>query len=134
MVVMSGPTTSPTAAAGPAATSGPAQIRVRGLAKRYGDRLAVNDLELDVAAGEVFALLGPNGAGKTTTTEILEGFRERDAGEVAVLGQDPQRAGRAWRSRIGIVLQTTNDYAELSVEELIRHFARYYPTRATRTR
>ncbi|GLY27672.1 ABC transporter ATP-binding protein [Kineosporia sp. NBRC 101731] len=102
-------------------------IRVRGLAKRYGDLVAVRDLDLDVRAGEIFALLGPNGAGKTTTTEILEGFRERDGGEVSVLGQDPQQAGRAWRARIGIVLQTSNDYAELSVGELVGHFARYYP-------
>ncbi|GAB3272399.1 ABC transporter ATP-binding protein [Kineosporia babensis] len=108
-------------------TAGPAQIRVRGLTKRYGDHIAVDDLSLEIPAGEVFALLGPNGAGKTTTTEILEGYRDRDAGEVSVLGQDPQRAGRAWRARIGIVLQTSNDYAELSVTELVGHFARYYP-------
>jgi ABC-2 type transport system ATP-binding protein len=111
---------------GPAPSTDP-PIRIRGLLKRYGELTAVHDLDLDVAAGEVFALLGPNGAGKTTTTEILEGFRERDGGEVGVLGQDPHRAGRAWRARIGIVLQTSNDYAELTVEELVGHFARYYP-------
>ncbi len=102
-------------------------IRIRGLTKRYGEHLAVSDVNLDIRAGEVFALLGPNGAGKTTTVEILEGYRQRDGGEVSVLGEDPATAGRPWRSRIGIVPQTSNENAELSVEEQIRHFARYYP-------
>src|SRR5664279_2856383 len=86
--------------------SGPA-VRIRGLVKRYGDRNAVDGLDLDIATGEVFALLGPNGAGKTTTVEILEGYRQRDAGEVTVLGDDPARASLDWRSRIGIVLQSS---------------------------
>jgi ABC-2 type transport system ATP-binding protein len=102
-------------------------VRVRGLLKRYGDFTAVRDVSLDIHAGEVFALLGPNGAGKTTTTEILEGYRPRDGGQVTVLGKDPQRADRPWRSRIGIVLQNTNEDIELSVEETIQHYARYYP-------
>jgi len=106
--------------------SGP-PIRIRGLTKRYGDTLAVKDVNLDIQDGEVFALLGPNGAGKTTTVEILEGYRRRDGGEVTVLGQDPGRAGRDWRSRIGIVPQTSNENPELSVEEIVRHFARFYP-------
>jgi ABC-2 type transport system ATP-binding protein len=106
--------------------SAEAPIRVRGLRKRYGELTAVDDLDLDVAAGEVFALLGPNGAGKTTTTEILEGFRPRDGGEVAVFGTDPHRAGRAWRARIGIVGQGQADSTELTVGELTRHFARFY--------
>jgi len=84
-------------------------------------------VNLDIQDGEVFALLGPNGAGKTTTVEILEGYRRRDGGEVTVLGQDPGRAGRDWRSRIGIVPQTSNENPELSVEEIVRHFARFYP-------
>jgi ABC-2 type transport system ATP-binding protein len=75
----------------------------------------------------VFALLGPNGAGKTTTVEILEGFRHRDGGEVSVLGIDPGRPSPDWRARIGIVLQTTGGHDELTVEELVRHFAGYYP-------
>ena len=104
-----------------------AAITVRGLVKRYGDLTAVGGIDVDIPAGEVFALLGPNGAGKTTTVEILEGFRLRDGGEVRVLGEDPQRAGRDWRTRIGIVLQSTTESAELTVEELVRHFARYYP-------
>jgi ABC-2 type transport system ATP-binding protein len=102
-------------------------ITVRGLRKRYGELEAVGGIDLVVGRGEIFALLGPNGAGKTTTVEILEGHRFRDAGEVSVLGEDPGRAGRQWRARIGIVLQTVADAAELTVRETVRHFARYYP-------
>ncbi|WHP19131.1 ABC transporter ATP-binding protein [Cellulomonas sp. ES6] len=102
-------------------------VRVTGLQKRYGDKRAVDGLDLTVARGEIVAVLGPNGAGKTTTVEILEGYRHRDAGDVRVLGADPQTAGREWRARIGIVLQPTNDLAEATVGELVHHFARYYP-------
>lgn len=105
-------------------------VRVRGLRKRYpgAPRRAVDDLDLDVPAGRVVALLGPNGAGKTTAVEILEGHRERDAGEVRVLGADPRRAGTAWRARVGIVLQGTGDLAELTPREVVHHIAAYYPT------
>jgi len=102
-------------------------VEVRGLRKRYGDKQAVDGLDLSVHRGEIFAILGPNGAGKTTTVEILEGFRNRDDGAVRVLGVDPATADRAWRSRIGMVLQTANDQAELTVGELVHHFARFYP-------
>ena len=102
-------------------------VRVRGLTKRYGDKVAVDTIDLDIPSGQVFALLGPNGAGKTTTVEILEGYRDRDGGEVSVLGEDPQRAGRRWRYGIGIVLQEASDLSELTVLETVRHFARYYP-------
>ncbi|KDN23617.1 ABC transporter ATP-binding protein [Amycolatopsis rifamycinica] len=102
-------------------------VSVRGLRKQYPDHLAVAGLDLEIAPGEVFSLLGPNGAGKTTTVEILEGHRRRTAGEVTVLGEDPAQAGRAWRARLGIVLQTATHAAELSVAETVRHFAKYYP-------
>jgi ABC-2 type transport system ATP-binding protein len=102
-------------------------VLVRGLAKRYGQTVAVAGVDLEVRTGEVFALLGPNGAGKTTSVEILEGYRRRDGGEVSVLGQDPATAGRDWRARIGIVPQTSDEAADLTVDELVRHFARYYP-------
>jgi ABC-2 type transport system ATP-binding protein len=105
-------------------------IRVRGLRKSYRGNTAVDGVDLDIRQGEVFALLGPNGAGKTTTVEILEGHRRRDAGEVSVLGVDPGSAGRAWRARIGIVLQSANDAAELTVRESVRHYAGYYPSPA----
>jgi len=101
-------------------------ITVRGLRKSYGSSAAVNDVDLDVSRGEVFALVGPNGAGKTTTVEILEGYRDRDGGTVAVLGEDPARAGRDWRARIGIVLQLTAE-PELTVAEMVSMFAGFYP-------
>jgi ABC-2 type transport system ATP-binding protein len=102
-------------------------VRARGLRKRYGGTVAVDGIDLEIAPGEVFALLGPNGAGKTTTVEILEGYRDRDDGEVSVLGVDPQRAGRDWRARIGIVLQLASDAPELTVAEMVSHFAGLYP-------
>lgn len=104
-------------------------VRVRGLVRSYGQTQAVRGVDLDVYRGEVLALLGPNGAGKTTIVEILEGFRDRDRGEVSVLGVDPSVKGesaRLWRNRIGIVLQSTNDAADLTVAETIHHFAKFY--------
>ncbi len=104
-------------------------ISVSGLRKSYGANQAVDGLDLDIKQGEIFALLGPNGAGKTTTVEILEGFRDRDSGEVQVLGFDPStngHAGQAWRDRIGIVLQSTADAGDITVYESISHFAKYY--------
>ncbi|WP_460664227.1 ABC transporter ATP-binding protein [Kribbella swartbergensis] len=102
-------------------------VRVRGLVKRYPGKVAVDGVDLDIHRGEVFALLGPNGAGKTTAVEILEGYRRADEGEISVLGVDPARGDRYWRARLGIVAQTSRDEAELSVAELVNHFAGYYP-------
>ena len=102
-------------------------IEVRGLRKSYGQVEAVRGIDLSVSKGEVFALLGPNGAGKTTTVEILEGHRDRSAGDVSVLGYDPGRNDRALKRRIGIVLQSTSVEPYLSVEETINLFRGYYP-------
>ncbi|MGY1732383.1 ABC transporter ATP-binding protein [Geodermatophilus sp. SYSU D01045] len=112
----------------PAAHGYGTAVRVRGLVKRYGGRAVVDGVDLDVRRGEVFALLGPNGAGKTTTVEVLEGVRRRDGGEVAVLGEDPARAGRAWRDRLGVVGQTTGAGTALTVRETLDHFADYHAT------
>ena len=101
-------------------------ISVRGLRKSYDGVEAVRGIDFEVAAGEVFGLLGPNGAGKTTTVEILEGYRERDAGEVTVLGFDPGRAQRPFRERIGVVLQQSELWPGLTVLEIHRIFAGYY--------
>ncbi len=92
----------------------------------YGDLEAVRGIDLEVRRGEVFAFLGPNGAGKTTTVEILEGYRRRSGGEVAVLGEDPQRAGRSWRERIGIVLQSCRLDPYLTVRESLGLYAGYF--------
>ena len=102
-------------------------ISVTGLVKRYGNRDVVDHLDLEVAQGEVLAFLGRNGAGKTTTTEILEGYRERDAGEVLVLGQDPATAGADWRAKLGIVLQESRPLGALTVRETLRLYAAYFP-------
>ncbi len=102
-------------------------IAVQGLRKEYPGHIAVHGLDLEVRRGEVFALLGPNGAGKSTTVEILEGYRRRDAGTVRVLGVDPQRADQSWRARIGIVLQATGEFEDLTVAEVVRHFSAFYP-------
>ncbi|HWH34010.1 MAG TPA: ABC transporter ATP-binding protein [Acidimicrobiales bacterium] len=102
-------------------------ISVRGLVKRYGSREVVRGIDLDVRAGEVFAILGPNGAGKTTVVEILEGYRTRTGGEVRVLGVDPAAPTRAWRQRVGIVLQSSRVQPELTVGETVALYAAYYP-------
>jgi ABC-2 type transport system ATP-binding protein len=108
--------------AGTAATA----VRVQGLRKRYGAHEAVRGIDFEIRAGEVFGLLGPNGAGKTTTVEILEGYRNRDGGDVEVLGEDPERTGTAWRARIGVVLQSSSLYANLTPRESLHLFAGYY--------
>jgi ABC-2 type transport system ATP-binding protein len=101
-------------------------ISVRELRKSYGPHEALRGISFQIAQGEVFGLLGPNGAGKTTTVEILEGYRERDAGEVEVLGFDPAGAARGFRERIGVVLQQSQLWANLTVAETHRMFAGYY--------
>jgi ABC-2 type transport system ATP-binding protein len=103
-----------------------AAISIRGLQKRYGAFVAVDSLDLDIRRGEIFALLGPNGAGKTTTVEICEGYRPRDSGEVRVLGEDPAQGGRAWKARLGIVLQSNSGESQLTVREMIASRADLY--------
>src|SRR3954470_5802239 len=104
-----------------------AAIEVRGLRKAYGDVEAVRGIDFTVARGEVFGLLGPNGAGKTTTLEVLEGYRERSAGDVRVLGMDPAQRAQDLREQVGIVLQSCGTYRHLSVRESVAHCASLYP-------
>jgi ABC-2 type transport system ATP-binding protein len=99
---------------------------VHDLRKSYGDVHAVRGISFEIAGGEIFGLLGPNGAGKTTTVEILEGYRNRDAGAVSVLGEDPAQAGGRWREQIGVVLQSSSLYETLTVAEHLALFAGYY--------
>jgi ABC-2 type transport system ATP-binding protein len=101
-------------------------VRVRELRKSYGTHEAVRGIDFEIEAGEVFGLLGPNGAGKTTTVEILEGYRRRTSGEVEVLGEDPEKAGTAFRERVGVVLQSSSLYPGLTVREHLGVFAGYY--------
>jgi ABC-2 type transport system ATP-binding protein len=101
-------------------------ISVRDLRKSYGTHEALRGISFEIAEGEVFGLLGPNGAGKTTTVEILEGYRTRDGGDVQVLGYDPARAERAFRERIGVVLQQSQLWPTLTVLETHKLFAGYY--------
>jgi ABC-2 type transport system ATP-binding protein len=103
-----------------------AAIVVRDLRKSYGTHEAVRGISFEIAEGEVFGLLGPNGAGKTTTVEVLEGYRQRDAGEVTVLGHDPARSDQEFRERIGVVLQQSQLFQNLTVGEIHRMFAGYY--------
>src|SRR3954447_19784658 len=111
----------------PRAPAAPAPaVEIRGLRKTYGALTAVDDLDLLVGPGEVYAFLGPNGAGKTTTVEILEGFRVADAGHVRVLGADPATAPSAWRDRIGLVLQEAAPHPGLTVAETLDLHAGYH--------
>ncbi|MEV1131477.1 ABC transporter ATP-binding protein [Agromyces sp. NPDC049794] len=101
-------------------------VEARGLRMRYGSRVVLDGIDLDVHRGEVVALLGPNGAGKTTTIEIIEGFRARTGGMVTVLGEDPMHADEAWRARIGVVLQSWRDHGRWPIGELLRQFRSLY--------
>jgi ABC-2 type transport system ATP-binding protein len=103
-----------------------AVISVSGLRKSYGELEALRGIDLDVERGEIFAFLGPNGAGKTTAISVLEGYLERDAGEVEVLGEDPATAGRDWRGRVGFVLQECRMEPLLTVRETLEMYAGYY--------
>ncbi|WP_031506798.1 ABC transporter ATP-binding protein [Streptomyces megasporus] len=100
-----------------------AAVEVTGLVKRYGDRTAVNGLDLTVRRGTVTAVLGPNGAGKTTTIETCEGYRRPDAGTVRVLGLDPISDATALRPRIGVMLQSGGIYPTVRAAEMLRHTA-----------
>jgi len=102
-------------------------IEVSGLRMSYDGVEAVRGIDLRVFKGEIFTFLGPNGAGKTTTVEILEGHRKRTAGEVQVLGEDPEHADRAWRARVGVVLQASRVEPQLTVRECLELYAGYYP-------
>jgi ABC-2 type transport system ATP-binding protein len=101
-------------------------VEVNDLRKNYGEHEALRGVSFEIRQGEVFSLLGPNGAGKTTAIEILEGYRRRDGGTVTVLGTDPARASREWRGRVGVVLQSSAMYENLTVRESLALFAGYY--------
>ena len=101
-------------------------VTVEDLRKSYEGHEALRGVSFEIREGEVFSLLGPNGAGKTTTIEILEGYRRRDEGSVSVLGADPARTSRDWRARIGVVLQSSAMYENLTARESLALFGGYY--------
>ena len=102
-------------------------IAMERLSKRYGEVTALQELSFEVPAGQVVTLLGPNGAGKTTTVEILEGYQAASGGNARVLGADPRHAGRAWRARVGLVLQSSSLDAQLTVREALGVYATLFP-------
>jgi ABC-2 type transport system ATP-binding protein len=106
-------------------------VEVSGLTMRYGTKDVLHGVDFTIARGEVLVLLGPNGAGKTTTIEILEGFRTPSGGSVTVLGENPAKAGEAWRSRIGVVLQSWRDHGRWRVRDLLDHLGAFYLPYAT---
>jgi ABC-2 type transport system ATP-binding protein len=106
-------------------------IRVRDLCMRYGTHDVLTGVDFDVDRGEVVCLLGPNGAGKSTTIEILEGFRARSAGEVAVFGVDPISADEDWRARVGVVLQSWRDHPRWTPRRLLRLLGGFYEPYST---
>src|SRR3954463_4228896 len=108
--------------------AGEIAVRVSGLRKSYGSLQALAGVDIEIRRGEVFGLLGPNGAGKTTLVEILEGHRKRDAGEVSVLGYDPEHGEREMKEKIGIVLQEEGIDAVLSVREAVALYSAAYPS------
>jgi ABC-2 type transport system ATP-binding protein len=113
-------------------SSAGAAIRIEGLVKKYTDVVAVAGLDLTVARGECFGLLGPNGAGKTTTVEILEGLREPTSGSVEVLGRRWASDADELRARIGVTLQETKLFDNLTVEETLALFRTFYDRRRAR--
>lgn len=114
-----------TAVSSPLTPDTPPAIELRGVQKSYGKKTAVDDLNLTVPTGGVFALLGPNGAGKTTTIEICEGFIKADRGEIRVLGLNPRTQTEELRPRIGVMLQGGGGYSGIQVRELLRLTAGY---------
>ncbi|MCX4449802.1 ABC transporter ATP-binding protein [Streptomyces sp. NBC_01789] len=101
-------------------------VRISGLVKRYGDKTAVDGLDLEILAGAVTAVLGPNGAGKTTTIETCEGYRRPDGGTVRVLGLDPVADAARLRPRIGVMLQSGGIYSGARADEMLRHMAKLH--------
>ncbi|NLU67494.1 ABC transporter ATP-binding protein [Streptomyces sp. HNM0574] len=103
-----------------------AAVEVAGLVKRYGEKTAVDGLDLTVTEHTVTAVLGPNGAGKTTTIETCEGYRSPDEGTVRVLGLDPVADAARLRPRVGVMLQSGGVYSGARAEEMLRHMASLY--------
>ena len=109
-------------------------VQIRGLAKRFGDLAALDGVDLDVRAGEIFALLGPNGAGKTTLISIVSGLLRASTGEVRVLDKDVVREYQATRRAVGLVPQEINFDPFFNVEETLRIQAGYFGVQLSEAR
>jgi lipooligosaccharide transport system ATP-binding protein len=107
-------------------TAAKSAVRARGLRKSYNGRLAVDDIDFEVAPGICFGFLGPNGAGKTTTMKMIYGLAEIEAGELWVLGMDARRRRREVKARLGVVPQETNLDNDLTIRENLLVQARYF--------
>src|SRR2546429_3934227 len=107
-----------------------ALIDVEHLHKRYGEKVAVDDVSLTVEEDEIFGILGRNGAGKTTAVECIVGLRRPDRGRVRVLGMDPQRGGPELREQVGVQLQESELPDKLTVAEAIDLYGSFYRTPA----
>ena len=101
-------------------------IEVDHLSKRYGAKVAVDDVSFAVAEGEIFGLLGRNGAGKSTTVDCLAGLRAPDRGRIRVAGLDPRRDRGELRHRLGVQLQESALPDKLTVAEVMRLYASFY--------
>ncbi|HXR21784.1 MAG TPA: ABC transporter ATP-binding protein [Acidimicrobiales bacterium] len=101
-------------------------VEIRSLRVRYGDAVAVDDLDLVADRGQIVALLGPNGAGKTSTLEVAEGYRRPAGGEVRVFGLDPVADRRHLSPRVGVMLQRGGVYPGMGAREALQLFASYY--------
>jgi ABC-2 type transport system ATP-binding protein len=106
--------------------AGEPAVLLDGVVKRYGSRTVLDGVSLEVRRGEVVAVLGPNGAGKTTAVEIVEGYRDRDGGQVRVLGADPAIGGRALRARVGLMLQDGGVDRRARPRETLAQYARFH--------
>jgi ABC-2 type transport system ATP-binding protein len=105
-------------------------ISVQNLTKTFGDFTAVNGISFEVKRGEVFGILGPNGAGKTTTLEIIETLQTQTSGEIILDGVNTREHPWEVKSRIGVQLQSSNFYPELTLLELLNMFAAMYDVKA----
>src|SRR5215213_9294702 len=105
---------------------GPPLIRARALTKRFGDFVAVDGIDFEVAPGEAFGFLGPNGAGKSSTMRMIGCTSPVTDGRLRILGLDPATDGRRIRARLGVVPQTDQLDNELTVEENLIIYGRYF--------
>lgn len=112
-------------------SNGPPVITVSGLVKKFGQHTAIDGLDFDISAGEIFGLLGPNGSGKTTTINVISGLSVPTGGSVSVLGLDPRKQSSSVRRELGVVPQETALYEELSARRNLAFHADLFGMRGS---